>query len=149
MASRVTLALSVVGGCLFNVAHLIAADIALRSSYEGQRIVSVRFDPPAQPVASDDLNSLLTWKPGDALHLADVRAAIKRLYATGAYTSIAVDTEPLAGGVGLVIRTTEQWFIGPVEVHGKINLPPNQGQLTAASRLDLGSRSLTTTYRPP
>ena len=138
MASRVTLALSVVGGCLFNVAHLIAADIALRSSYEGQRIVSVRFDPPAQPVASDDLNSLLTWKPGDALHLADVRAAIKRLYATGAYTSIAVDTEPLAGGVGLVIRTTEQWFIGPVEVHGKINLPPNQGQLTAASRLDLG-----------
>jgi outer membrane protein insertion porin family len=138
MASRVTLALSVVGGCLLNFASLIAADIAPRSSYEGQRIVGVRFDPPAQPVASDDLNSMLTWKPGDALHLADVRAAIKRLYATGAYTSIDVDTEPVAGGVGLVIRTTEQWFIGPVEVHGKINLPPNQGQLTAASRLDLG-----------
>jgi outer membrane protein insertion porin family len=138
MASRATIALCVLWGCFFNRAPLIAADLAPRSIYEGQRIVNIRFDPPAQPVASGDLNRLLPWKPGDALHLVDVRAAIKRLFATGSYSSIDVDTEPAAGGVGLVIRTTEQWFIGPVEVHGKVNLPPSEGQLADASRLDLG-----------
>jgi len=138
MASRTTLALSVFYGCVFNFALLTADELAPRSAYEGMRIVGVRFDPPAQPVDSGDLNRLLTWKAGDALHLSDVRAAIKRLYATGTYSSIDVDTEPAAGGVGLVIRTTEQWFIGPVEVHGKANLPPSQGQLANASQLDLG-----------
>ncbi len=138
MASRAGLGVSLFCCCLLNSALAIAADLAPRSTYEGQRIVNVRFDPPAQPVASDDLNRLLTWKAGDVLHLADVRAAIKRLYATGGYSSIDVDTEPAAGGVRLVIRTTEQWFIGPVEVHGKVNLPPSEGQLADASRLDLG-----------
>ncbi len=115
-----------------------AADIAPRSSYEGQRIVNVRFEPPTQPVDSDDLNRLLTWKPGDALRLADVRAVIKRLYATGSYASIDINAEPAPGGVEVVVRTTEQWFIGPIEVHGKMNLPPSEGQLADASRLELG-----------
>ena len=75
---------------------------------------------------------------GDALHLEDVRAAIKRLYATGSYASVHVDSEQQPGGVELIIRTTEQWFIGPVEVRGKLNLPPTQGQLAGAARLELG-----------
>src|ERR1700683_1050808 len=104
MASRTTLALSVFYGCVFNFAPLIADELVPRSAYEGQRIVGIRFDPPAQPVDSADLNRLLTWKPGDPLHLADVQSAIKRLYATGSYSSIEVDTEPAAGGVDVVIR---------------------------------------------
>ncbi|HEX3879096.1 MAG TPA: POTRA domain-containing protein [Bryobacteraceae bacterium] len=138
MPPRATRALSV-----FLLAPLIAvvvnaADIAARPAYEGQRILNVRFDPPAQPVSSDDLNRLLTWKPGDALHLTDVRATIKRLYATGAFSTIDVDTAPAAGGVEVIVRTTEQWFVGPVEASGKMNAPPNEGQLADASRLDLG-----------
>jgi outer membrane protein insertion porin family len=137
MASRFALAIS---AFYFNIhsAQLTAADLVPRAVYEGQRIVDIRFDPPAQPVASEDLNRLLTWKPGDVLHLVDVRAAIKRLYATGSYSSIDVDADPSAGGVALVIRTTEQWFIGPIEVHGKVDLPPSQSQLADASRLELG-----------
>ncbi len=115
-----------------------AADIAPRSSYEGQRILNVRFEPSNQPVDSDDLNRLLTWKPGDPLRLADVRATIKRLYATGSYASIEINAEPAPGGVEVVVRTTEQWFVGPIEVHGKMNLPPSEGQLADASRLELG-----------
>ena len=138
MASRIALAISVLGGFLFNSASLAAADIAPPSAYEGKKIVNVKFDPPGQPVASDDLNRLLTWKVGDPLHLSDVRAAIKRLYATGSYSSIDVDAEPAADGVELVIRTTDQWFVGPVEVHGKVNLPPSEGQLADASQLELG-----------
>jgi outer membrane protein insertion porin family len=138
MASRTTLALRVFYGCSLIFSSLNADQLAPRSAYEGQRIVNIRFDPPAQPVDSDDLNRLLTWKAGDELRLADVSAAIKRLYATGSYSSIDVDTEPVTGGVELVIRTTEQWFIGPVEVHGKVNPPPSQGQLASAAQLDLG-----------
>src|SRR5206468_2545811 len=32
----------------------------------------------------------------------------------------------------------DQWFIGPVEVKGKVNMPPNVGQITNATRLELG-----------
>ncbi len=124
--------------CTLSSGALTAADVAPRASYENAKILNVRFDPPAQPVASDDLNRLLTWKPGDALHLGDVRAAIKRLYATGSYSSIDVDADPAPGGVELVIRTTEQWFIGPVEARGKLSVPPSEGQLANAARLDLG-----------
>lgn len=117
---------------------LSAGALAPLSSYEGAAIQNVRFDPPAQPLESDDLNRLLTWKHGEPLHLTDVQAAIKRLYATGSYSGIEVDANPAPGGVEVIIRTTEQWFVGPVETHGKVNSPPNEGQLSDASRLQLG-----------
>ena len=138
MSPRVALALGLFYISFGQPANSIAADVAPRAAYEGQRIVNIRFDPPAQPVTSEDLNGLLKWKAGDVLNLTDVRAAIKRLYATGSYSSIDVETEPAAGGVELVIRTTEQWFIGPVEARGKVNLPPSEGQLADAARLELG-----------
>jgi hypothetical protein len=46
MASRATLALSAICGCVFNFAPLIATALAPHSTYEGQRIVDIRFDPP-------------------------------------------------------------------------------------------------------
>ncbi len=67
-----------------------------------------------------------------------MRSTIKRLYATGSYSSIDVDTAPAAGGVEVIIRTSEQWFVGPVEARGKMNLPPSEGQLGDATRLELG-----------
>src|ERR1700761_5606507 len=93
MPPRATRALNVFFLALLP-ASLYAADVAARSTYEGQRITNVRFDPPAQPVSSDDLNRLLTWKPGDALHLNDVRATIKRLFATGSYATVDIATAP-------------------------------------------------------
>jgi outer membrane protein assembly complex protein YaeT len=138
MSPRAGLALSLLFISFGQPAELFAADVAPRAAYEGQHIVNIRFEPPAQPVTSDDLNGLLKWKAGDVLTLNDVRSTIKRLYATGSYSSVDVETEPAAGGVELVIRTTEQWFIGPVEARGKVNLPPSEGQLADASRLELG-----------
>ena len=45
----------------------------------------------------------------------------------------------MLGGVNLIFRTTSQWFVGPVEAHGKIHAPPSSGQLTSATRLELGA----------
>ncbi len=116
-----------------------ADDLAPPSAYEGKRIAQVKFDPPVQPLAQDDLARVVTFQPGSALHLSEVRSAIKRLFDTGEYSTIEALTEPAADGLTLVFHTTPQWFVGPVEVRGKTNSPPNSGQLANASRLELGA----------
>jgi outer membrane protein assembly factor BamA len=73
--------------------------------------------------------------PGTPLRQSDVRDAIKRLYNTGEYQDIEVTWEPSPTGVVLVFRTVEQWFVGPVEVRGKVSLPPSEGQLANSARL--------------
>lgn len=116
-----------------------ASDLTAPAEYEGKAVVRVRFEPATQPLAYYNLSRLVALTEGAPLHLADVRAAIKRLYGTGSYSNIEVDTEPAAGGLNLVFRTSTQWFVGPVEVTGKTHLPPNTAQLASATRLDLGT----------
>lgn len=120
-------------------AMLNAADLTQPAEYEGKTVIGVRFDPVNQPLASADLTRALAVSPGAPLHLATVRAAIKRLYGTGAYSNIEVDTASAPGGVNLVFRTTSQWFAGPVDVKGKVHLPPNSDQLANAARIDMGA----------
>jgi outer membrane protein assembly factor BamA len=122
---------------IFTIAH--ADDLTPPAEFEGKPVAHIRFDPPAQPLSSENLSRLVALSEGAPLHLADVRGAIKRLYGTGEYASIEADTEPAPGGLNLIFRTTGQWFVGPVEVRGKLNLPPNPGQLTGATRLNLGT----------
>ena len=131
--------------CLLGVSVLIGPpasngdDLAAPTTYEGKPITEIRYDPPHQPVSQEDLARMVTFKPGAALHSEEVRAVLKQLYSTGRYSYIEVDTEPAGTGVALTIRTTEQWFVGPVEVQGKVKLPPNEGQLENAARLELGT----------
>src|SRR5579864_1815149 len=81
-------------GCLLPLS--LADDLLSPASYEGKPVAEVRFDPPSQPVARADLARLVlnSFPAGTPLHLADVRAAIKRLYATGEYSNIEMDTAP-------------------------------------------------------
>ena len=125
--------------CILALLSLHAADLAPADEYEGKPIQELRFEPPSQPVTRADLARLMPLHDGTPLHLAEVRSAIKQLYSTGLYANIEIDAEPAGSGVVLVIRTTEQWFVGPVEVHGKVNYPPNEGQLANAARLELGT----------
>ena len=116
-----------------------AVDLEPPTAYEGRPIAQVEFVPPTQPVARADLARIFPFQPGAPLHLADVRNAIKQLYATGEYSDIQFETEPSDQGVRLVVRTSEQWFVGPVEVNGKVSAPPNESQLTNVTRLQLGT----------
>jgi outer membrane protein assembly complex protein YaeT len=138
MASRFALLHWVIYACL-SIVSIRAADLAPASEYEGKPIAEIRFDPVQQPVVRAERARLLPFQPGMPLHLAEVQAAIKRLYATGEYSNIEVEAQPAANGVVVVIHTTEQWFVGPVEVHGSIKTPPNAGQLANATRLALGT----------
>ena len=108
------------------------------NTYEGRQIVDVQFSPPEQPVAPADLADALTLKKGMPLHMADVRESMQRLFSTGQYEDIQVDAEPAAGGVSIRFVTRNSWFVGRVSVDGNVGYPPNQGQLSNATRLDLG-----------
>ncbi len=142
MASRLALRVLSYFSSLFLVASGTFGqqpELAPPSQYEGKAIEEVRFEPESQPVTRADLARMVPFTKGTPLHLAEVREAIKKLYSTGNYSNIAIEVQPAAQGVVLVIRTTEQWFVGPVEVHGKVKLPPSEGQLANATRLELGT----------
>ncbi len=119
----------------FLTLSLLAAQTA---KYEGQPIANIQFVPPEQPLTSAEMANLLPLKKGEPLRLADVRAAIERLYATGDFEDIQVDAEPASTGVTLRILTKNSWFIGNVAVEGRISDPPNRGQLVNVTRLNLG-----------
>jgi len=139
MASRLALTMCVLSVLTPALRISAADDLAPPADYTGKPVTQVRFEPQNQPLSPADLKRAVGVATGTRLHLTDVRAAIKRLYGTGEYSNIEADTEPAPGGVTLLFRTTTQYFVGPVEVKGKINQPPNSNQLVNASRLDLGA----------
>jgi len=108
--------------------------------YEGTPISVISFDPPSQPLDPAELVAILPLKAHQPLRIADVKASIVRLYATGRYRDIEVDALPAANGqVAIQFRTKDSFFIGHVSVSGNIPDPPNPGQLANASRLYLGT----------
>jgi len=120
------------------ISSALAADLVPRAEYEGKVVHAVRFEPPLQPVPSADLARLVPLQPGKPIDVEAVRDSIKRLIATGEYSNVEVEAVPAGDAIDVVFRTTEQYFVGGVEVRGKVNLPPNEGQLGNAARLELG-----------
>src|SRR5205085_3385910 len=106
--------------------------------YEGKPVLNIRFDPPEQPLEGSELFQILPLNRDQPLRMSVVRASIDRLFATGRYADIQVDAEAYNNGVIVRFITQNSWFIGNVSVEGKIDDPPNRGQLANASRLDLG-----------
>lgn len=106
--------------------------------YEGKRIAAIQFHPERQPVESSELARLVPLKPDTPLRLSDVRSAIKRLFATGRYANIEVETEMEPAGAVVRFITTNKWFVGRIEVEGDVKEPPNRAQLVNATRLELG-----------
>jgi outer membrane protein insertion porin family len=127
-----------------NPGYLTLADLPQEgspASFEGQTIVRYEF-PRDQPLDLDDLHNLLEStgvKRGAPLDVSTVRTAIQKLFATGRFTEIKVDAEPAPGGIVLHFETKNAWFIGDVAVVGKVGEPPNDGQLSNATSLDLGT----------
>jgi len=114
---------------------------AQEARYEGQPIADIQFVPEQQPLAAAELANAVALRKGEPLRLAGVHATIERLYATGVYEDIQVDAAPApapASGVIVRIITTNSWFVGNVAALGHISDPPNAGQLTNVTRLNLG-----------
>jgi outer membrane protein assembly complex protein YaeT len=108
------------------------------SPYEGRPIAGILFEPEKQPLEIVQLKALLPVQAGQPLRASELRDAIQRLYATGEYADIAVDATEGPNGVTLKFITKPAYFIGNVRVNG-VPEPPNQGQLTVATKLQLGA----------
>jgi len=108
------------------------------SAYEGKPIAEIQFDPEKQPLETGQLKALLPVRTGQPLRAVELKDAIQRLYATGEYADIAVDATLGPNGVTLKFITKPAYFIGNVRVNG-VPEPPNQGQLTVATKLELGT----------
>jgi len=106
--------------------------------YEGKTIARISFAPASQPLTPAQLAARLPFHPGSPFHEQDLRAAIQSLFSTGRYADIAVDASDNAGQVDLLIQTKPAYFVGHVQVLG-VKQPPNNGQLMAATKLQLGT----------
>jgi outer membrane protein assembly complex protein YaeT len=126
----------IVRGVLLLVATLSL--YAQPNKYEGLPVRIIHFEPVDQPLDATELHDLLPVRMGEPLHIADVRDAIEKLFATGRYTDIQVEAEPYQNGAAIIFHTQNRWFVGAVSASGNISTPPNPGQLENAADLNLG-----------
>src|SRR4051794_6165108 len=78
--------------------------------YEGSMVRNIQFRPKEQPLEAEELHNILPLRMNEPLHMAIVRATIERLFATGRYADIQVDTEPYHDGVAITFITRNTWF---------------------------------------
>src|SRR5580658_9433554 len=110
---------------------------AQASGYEGHVVGRIDFDPPDQPIPRSQLDQLVPIHPGDKLNLDDVHTAIQNLYQTGRFANISISAVNEGATLVLNISTEISYFVGQVTIDG-VQEPPNKGQLTTASKLELG-----------
>jgi outer membrane protein insertion porin family len=106
--------------------------------YEGLKITRIQFEPSNQPLTTAELLNKLPFRTGAVFHSSELREAIQNLFSTGRFADLAVDAQSETGGVALRILTKPAYFIGHVAIYG-IKVPPNNGQLSGAAKLSLGT----------
>jgi outer membrane protein insertion porin family len=93
-----------------------------------------------------------TGQPYDA---REVRAGVRRLFATGLFTDVTVSDAPVSGGVALTIHVAERPRVKEIAFHGakkieektlKEKLTLAEGQLLDSGTLELDARKVETAY---
>ncbi len=127
---------------LISIAFLLAPGAsgvhAQSGSFENRPIQEIQF-LPRQPLDAADLAKALPLVKGQPLHAADVAKSIDALFATGRFEDIVVEAEPGARGVIVRFVTQLAWFVGNVAIEGRIEAPPNNGQIESSTQLSLGA----------
>ncbi len=127
---------TVVFFALFSPLSLRAQTIAL----EGRLITRVTYQPPMQALDPLDLAPLEIFKVGAPFHSVDAGMFIDRLFETGRFRDVQVDASPDGSGVEVRILTVNTWFVGHIEMKGKVARPPSREELADATRLELGTQ---------
>jgi outer membrane protein assembly complex protein YaeT len=100
----------------------------------GQTVREIRFDPPA---LGERFRDRVTLQPGQDYSTASARESIARLYATGRFAEIAVDSSPTATGQVVTFQLQPNFFVGGITIVGVKN-HPTPVQAVNASKLQLG-----------
>jgi outer membrane protein insertion porin family len=115
-----------------------APELNTAAAYVGKTVGRIDFDPPDQPLPRAQLDKLVPVHPGAPLNLADVHTAIQNLYSTGRYANISISAFNEGSTLVVNISTEFSYFVGRISLSG-VAEPPNRGQLTTASKLELGT----------
>jgi outer membrane protein assembly complex protein YaeT len=113
---------------------------AQTGNFEGKRITEIQFDPAPAPLSKQDLARMLLLQKDAPYHADQVAATIDSLYASGRFEDIQVDAEPSADGVSVRFITKLNFFTGHIDITGKVNNPPDRGNLIGATQLNLGTK---------
>jgi outer membrane protein insertion porin family len=106
------------------------------AGYEGQVVHAIEI-PGAVEQDRAHLLELLPQKTGEPLEHAHVSDSIRILYATGRFADIQAEVAPSGEGVVLTFTTTDNFFVGAVNVEGAPTRP-NPNQIVNASKFQLG-----------
>jgi outer membrane protein assembly complex protein YaeT len=106
--------------------------------FEGRTVTAIEYDPESR-LDPADLAYIQTLKVGSPLHAADVADAVDAFFATGRFADVAVEARPAPNGVVVRFVTKPAYFLGGVNVSGKIAQPPNQGQIVSTAQFTLGA----------
>lgn len=107
-------------------------------AWEGLEVVAVQFRG-VDRARLEPLPEKLALQPNHPLRSQDVRDSLRRLYATGLYTQIAVEGERNGNQVTIRFDGTPQLFLGRVTVTG-VKSDLLTSQLQRATRLNAGTR---------
>ncbi len=130
---------------------LAAADTSNAQAQTIRKISAMGF------VNVDSLVILRTFglSTGQPYEPRDVRAAIRRLFATGLFTDVTVSDAPVSGGVAVTIHVQERPRVKEIAFRGakkieektlKEKLTITDGQLLDAGTLELDARKVETAY---
>lgn len=112
------------------------APSAAGSPYEGKTVEAVDL-PGVVEADRAHVLSLAPQKVGMPLDRTLVRESIKALYATGRFADIQAEATPEGNGVRLTFVTSQNYFVGAVNVEGA-PARPSANQIVNASKLQLG-----------
>ena len=124
-------------GITLALACLGCSGLALAASPEWGRTavkISLRTDADLRP---SQFKQQILQQIGKPLDAVKVDESLKALYATGRFTDLRADAEPVAGGVELIFVGKAQYFVGIVRVTGAFK-SLSASTLVAAARLSLG-----------
>lgn len=106
------------------------------SSVFGTRLAAIEFQSE-NPDLHERLASSLPLKIGEEITRANVRNAIRALFATGYFGNVEARAEKMGDGTKLVFVTEPAYFVGNITVEGAPN-PPTPSQIAASTKLELG-----------
>ena len=125
--------------CILILGIAVSSAAGQRSDFTGRSVISVEY-VPANVLHPADLERIGTLKPNDTYRPEKIADAIDRLFATGLFEDIAVDAQPSGSGVAIRFLTEPTRFVSGLSVNGGIHQPPNRGELTSATQIQLGAR---------
>jgi len=133
LLTRIGIALLCLAGARVLAQSVPAATL---SQPEGQRVTLIRVVDESGAVL-DDKSAGLPLQPGQPFTIEAERESLRQLFRGGRYADIVAEVSPADGGLQLVFRVKQNFYVSQVRTTG-LHEPPSDSQAASALQLSLG-----------